>query len=109
MIDTKVSQNNRFPMYLTSTQLVGMNWVEVPAGKYKIVKQNNKSHCQLEIIMRLVDAIKSLPRLIWLATMLLFLILPKENGLRWHHYGFLVLILNVQVARVSFRRPPRIL
>lgn len=64
MIDTKVSQNNCSPTHLTCDQLVGMNWVEVPAGKYKIVKQNTKSHCQLEIIMRLVHTVKILQKLI---------------------------------------------
>lgn len=30
-----------------------MNWVEVPAGKYKILQdKDKKSHCQLEIAVR---------------------------------------------------------
>jgi DNA polymerase delta subunit 1 len=32
-----------------------MNWIEVPAGKYRLVSEKNKSsHCQLEITMRFV-------------------------------------------------------
>ncbi|KAF8726461.1 hypothetical protein AX14_007849 [Amanita brunnescens Koide BX004] len=53
--------NVAYPLrFMIDTKLVGMNWVEVPAGKYKIVKQNNKSHCQLEIIMS-YDAFVSHP------------------------------------------------
>ena len=30
-----------------------MNWIEVPAGKYKLLAANNKrSHCQLEFTFR---------------------------------------------------------
>jgi DNA polymerase delta subunit 1 len=32
-----------------------MNWIEVPAGKYKLISDKNKrSHCQLELSMRFV-------------------------------------------------------
>ncbi|KAF8629100.1 hypothetical protein AX15_003585 [Amanita polypyramis BW_CC] len=38
--------------FMIDTKLVGMNWIEVTAGKYSIVSPNKKkSHCQLEIIM----------------------------------------------------------
>ncbi|KAF8630753.1 hypothetical protein AX17_005348, partial [Amanita inopinata Kibby_2008] len=38
--------------FMIDTKLVGMNWIEVPACKYKIVNNNSKkSHCQLEISM----------------------------------------------------------
>lgn len=34
-------------------QVVGMNWIEVPAGKYRLVTGKDKrSHCQIELHMR---------------------------------------------------------
>ncbi|KAF5316080.1 hypothetical protein D9619_006143 [Psilocybe cf. subviscida] len=39
--------------FMIDTKVLGMNWIEVPAGKYKIVPQGNKrSTCQLEIDVR---------------------------------------------------------
>jgi hypothetical protein len=32
-----------------------MNWIEVPAGRYKILSEGKRSHCQLEISVRYVD------------------------------------------------------
>ncbi|KAK2465669.1 hypothetical protein APHAL10511_002213 [Amanita phalloides] len=47
--------------FMIDTKLVGMNWIQVPAGKYKIVSEKSKkSHCQLEITMR-YDALISHP------------------------------------------------
>lgn len=35
------------------SQVVGMNWIEVPAGKYSLLKGNSKkSHCQIELSVR---------------------------------------------------------
>jgi hypothetical protein len=35
------------------SQVVGMNWIEVPAGKYSLLKgKDKKSHCQIELYVR---------------------------------------------------------
>jgi hypothetical protein len=35
------------------SQLVGMNWIEIPAGKYSLLKgKDKKSHCQIELFVR---------------------------------------------------------
>lgn len=35
------------------SQVVGMNWLEVPAGKYKLLKgKDKKSQCQIELSVR---------------------------------------------------------
>lgn len=35
------------------SQVVGMNWIEVPAGKYSLLKgKAKKSHCQIELSVR---------------------------------------------------------
>ena len=36
-------------------QVVGMNWIEVPAGQYTLINQP-KSHCQIEISLRSVES-----------------------------------------------------
>lgn len=42
-------------MQLTVLQVVGMNWIEIPAGKYSIVAgDKQQSHCQLELNVRFV-------------------------------------------------------
>jgi hypothetical protein len=34
-------------------QVVGMNWIEVPPGKYKLLKgKERKSHCQIELSVK---------------------------------------------------------
>ncbi|KAK0446656.1 DNA polymerase family B-domain-containing protein [Armillaria borealis] len=39
--------------FMIDTKVVGMNWIEVPGGRYKIIsEEGKKSHCQLEISMR---------------------------------------------------------
>ncbi|GJE91144.1 delta DNA polymerase [Phanerochaete sordida] len=44
--------------FMIDAKIVGMNWVEVPAGKYKILQEKDKkSHCQLEIAVRWNDII----------------------------------------------------
>lgn len=54
MIDTKVLSQHLFrPSPLTHAQVVGMNWIEVPAGKYKLKKgKEKKSKCQIELSVR---------------------------------------------------------
>jgi hypothetical protein len=35
------------------SQVVGMNWIEVPPGKYSLLKgKDKKSHCQIELSVR---------------------------------------------------------
>ena len=41
--------------FMIDTNVVGMNWIEVPKGTYKILeKKEKKSHCQLEIVVKSV-------------------------------------------------------
>jgi len=41
--------------FMIDTKVVGMNWIEVPAGKYKVTSRDKKrSLCQLEITFRYV-------------------------------------------------------
>ncbi|KAF7770588.1 hypothetical protein Agabi119p4_6562 [Agaricus bisporus var. burnettii] len=47
--------------FMIDTKVVGMNWIEVPPGKYKLVtSQHKRSHCQIELRMR-YDAFVSHP------------------------------------------------
>lgn len=41
--------------FMIDTKVVGMNWIEVPAGKYTIASEK-RSSCQLEVSFRLVKA-----------------------------------------------------
>lgn len=57
MIDTKVcySADISFSPFIVRFQVVGMNWIEVPAGKYHVMSDNGKrSGCQIEFSMRFV-------------------------------------------------------
>ena len=56
MIDTKVRKLLWTAKYIQDCpKVVGMNWIEVPAGKYRITPgQHKRSTCQLEISVRLV-------------------------------------------------------
>lgn len=40
--------------FMIDTNVVGMNWIEVPKGKYVVLNEGKKSHCQLEIEVRSV-------------------------------------------------------
>ncbi|KAF8199125.1 hypothetical protein BJ912DRAFT_950996 [Pholiota molesta] len=52
--------------FMIDTKVVGMNWIEVPAGKYKIIPQNQKrSTCQLEISLRYDAFISHAPEGNW--------------------------------------------
>lgn len=38
---------------MIDTKVVGMNWIEVPAGAYTLTPENKKrSHCQIELTVR---------------------------------------------------------
>ena len=92
--------------FMIDTKVVGMNWIEVPAGKYKITPENKKrSSCQLEISFRSVFVYVNLfTSEQYLDTMHLYLMLPRATGPRSHHYEFLVSILNALVGRVFSQR-----
>ncbi|KAG7093781.1 DNA-directed DNA polymerase delta [Marasmius oreades] len=52
--------------YMIDTKVVGMNWIEVPAGKYKLVaREKKKSHCQIEIEMKWNDFVSHEPEGEW--------------------------------------------
>ena len=45
---------------MTLQQVVGMNWIEVPAGKYHLLTHDKKkSHCQIELSVRYVCFFKA--------------------------------------------------
>lgn len=51
---------------MIDTKVVGMNWIEVPAGKYNIYSPSQKrSTCQLEIGMRYDAFISHAPEGDW--------------------------------------------
>lgn len=54
MIDTGVRVVRCFLRHgLILSQVVGMNWIEVPAGKYSLLKgKDKKSNCQIELYVR---------------------------------------------------------
>ncbi|ESK97702.1 dna polymerase delta catalytic subunit [Moniliophthora roreri MCA 2997] len=48
--------------FMIDTKVVGMNWIEVPAGKYKLASaEKKKSHCQIEIDLKYNDFISHAP------------------------------------------------
>ncbi|KAF9462946.1 delta DNA polymerase [Collybia nuda] len=48
--------------FMIDTKVVGMNWIEVPAGKYHVVSDIGKrSHCQIEISVRYDQFISHAP------------------------------------------------
>jgi DNA polymerase delta subunit 1 len=51
--------------FMIDTNVVGMNWIEVPKGKYVILKEGKKSHCQLEIEVRWDQFISHVPEGEW--------------------------------------------
>ncbi len=55
MIDTGVRVLTEYYLQrgLILSQVVGMNWIEVPAGKYSLLKgRDKKSLCQIELSVR---------------------------------------------------------
>lgn len=55
-ITTTFESNVQFTLrFMIDTKLVGMNWIEVPAGSYKLTPESKKrSHCQIELSVRSV-------------------------------------------------------
>ncbi|KAJ6581215.1 DNA polymerase family B-domain-containing protein [Mycena capillaripes] len=52
--------------FMIDTKVVGMNWIEVPAKKYRILSgKDKKSHCQLEIDVKYDDFISHAPEGDW--------------------------------------------
>ncbi|CAL1714984.1 unnamed protein product [Somion occarium] len=52
--------------FMIDTRVVGMNWIEVPAGKYKLVTGKKKrSQCQIELSVRWDDFISHTPEEQW--------------------------------------------
>ncbi|KAI0255835.1 DNA polymerase family B-domain-containing protein, partial [Lactifluus subvellereus] len=47
---------------MIDVKVVGMNWIEVPAGKYTLLKsKDKKSHCQIELSVKSDDFISHAP------------------------------------------------
>ncbi|KAI0305911.1 DNA polymerase family B-domain-containing protein [Multifurca ochricompacta] len=52
--------------FMIDTRVVGMNWIEVPAGKYSILKgKDKKSHCQIEFSVKWDQFISHAPEGEW--------------------------------------------
>lgn len=51
--------------FMIDTNVVGMNWIEVPKGKYVILNEGKKSHSQLEIEVRWDQFISHPPEGAW--------------------------------------------
>ncbi|PAV20072.1 delta DNA polymerase [Pyrrhoderma noxium] len=52
--------------FMIDTKVVGMNWVEIPAGKYKLLTPEKKlSHCQIELTVKWDDFISHEPDAEW--------------------------------------------
>ncbi|PIL25090.1 hypothetical protein GSI_12979 [Ganoderma sinense ZZ0214-1] len=55
--------------FMIDTRVVGMNWIEVPAGKYSILQgKAKKSHCQIELSVRWDNFISHAPDGQWSKT-----------------------------------------
>ena len=95
--------------FMIDTKVVGMNWIEVPAGNYTLVHAK-KSKCQIEISVRYV-ILRNGPRVsIQGGTdgTSSYRIRPRVNGPGSLLSGYSVSILSVRVGRVSSRRPTKI-
>lgn len=51
--------------FMIDTKVVGMNWIEIPAGRYKLVSDGRKSTCQIELTMRYDAFISHAPEGDW--------------------------------------------
>ena len=51
--------------FMIDTKVVGMNWIEVPKGKYTILNEGKRSHCQLEIEVRWDQFVSHPPEGAW--------------------------------------------
>ena len=51
---TTYESNVQFTLrFMIDTKVVGMNWIEVPAGSYTLIPESKKrSHCQIELSVR---------------------------------------------------------
>jgi hypothetical protein len=91
---------------MIDTKVFGMNWIEVPAGKYKVTPPEKKrSSCQLEITFRYdtyYARLASLSSNIDLVMMPSYLIHQKAIGQKLRRYEFSVSISSVLVGRASF-------
>jgi len=107
MIDTKVHSVllQLLGSYTDYGKVVGMNWIEVPAGKYKIIPEAQKrSTCQLEINVRWGRLLCTFGKRI---TQSFFADMTHSNhtlrrvtGQKSHPYESLASILNVLEGKV---------
>ncbi|PSR90586.1 hypothetical protein PHLCEN_2v4879 [Hermanssonia centrifuga] len=65
VVDTYESNVPYALRFMIDTKVVGMNWIEVPAGKYKLLKEGKRSHCQIEINVRWDQFISHAPEGNW--------------------------------------------
>lgn len=95
--------------FMIDTKVVGMNWIEVPAGNYTLVPAK-KSKCQIEISVRFVSPRNATSaRIQWrIDGTSSFPIRRKANGPRLRLCEFLVLISNARAGRASSQKQTRI-
>ena len=95
--------------FMIDTKVVGMNWIEVPAGNYTLVHAK-RSKCQVEISVRCVDLGNTVRACIQIRIdgTSSYRTRPRANGLGLHHSGYSVSTSSVQVERVSSQRPTKI-
>jgi len=91
--------------FMIDTKVVGMNWIEVPAGKYTLAHPK-KSKCQIEISVRCVSSRNTICARIQgsIDGTNSSRIHPKANGPRLHLFESLALISSARAGRVSSRR-----
>ena len=91
-------------------QIVGMNWVKLPAGKDIITAADSwRLHCQLEVNVRCLSfdpASFHICYLILPDMITLFLMCLKKFGQRLLLSGYWASTLNVQVEKESFQKHP---
>ena len=94
---------------MIDTKVVGMNWIEVPAGNYTMVHAK-RSKCQIEISVRYARSKNATPACTQqrIDGTNLYLIRPRMSGPRSRRFGYSVSILSARVGRVSSRRLARI-
>jgi len=95
--------------FMIDTKVVGMNWIEVPAGNYTLVHAK-RSKCQIEISARYVYPRDPSSACVQgrAGGINLYLIHPKANGPRLRPSASSVLISNARAERVSFQRLTKI-
>ena len=95
--------------FMIDTKVVGMNWIEVPAGKYTLVHAK-KSKCQIEISTRYVNPRNPSPACIQGSAggINSYRIHPKANGPRLHPSASSVLTSNARAERASSQRLTKI-